>query len=83
MPRPIPTISVGACVVHDFSTVDGSQDIVKRADEALYAAKEAGRNCAFKAELHPRFDPAPVLVRDRFTNDPRYAASPELVKSGR
>ena len=83
VPRPIPTVSVGACVVHDFSMVSGGHEIVKRADETLYAAKEAGRNCAFKMELHPRFDPTPVVVNDKYTNDPRYVPSPELVAAGR
>jgi diguanylate cyclase (GGDEF)-like protein len=36
------TISIGVAVVHPG---DGADDIVKRADKALYEAKAAGRNC--------------------------------------
>jgi len=36
------TISIGAAVLED--DVDSPKDLVKLADEALYGAKEAGRN---------------------------------------
>ena len=68
VPRPVPTISVGACVAHDMYAIADPSEIVRVADEALYAAKEAGRNCAFKSELNTRMSPQPALVRDRFTN---------------
>jgi len=38
------TSSVG---VAEFSTEDNANDIFRRADEAVYAAKTAGRNCSF------------------------------------
>lgn len=68
VPRPVPTISVGACVAHNLDAVVDPTDIVQVADEALYAAKELGRNCAFKIELHTQAPPKPSLVRDRYTN---------------
>ncbi|MEZ6062413.1 MAG: GGDEF domain-containing protein [Planctomycetaceae bacterium] len=48
---PIPTLSIGACVVHHFSPVDGPEEIVEHADECLYVAKRSGRDCSFTTEI--------------------------------
>ena len=37
------TVSIGITSYPELE-VDGEQDLVKRADEALYSAKESGRN---------------------------------------
>ena len=42
LPRPAPTISVGISVHKPRGTV---QEILEQADEALYRAKKAGRDC--------------------------------------
>ncbi len=48
---PIPTLSIGACVVHDFSLISGPDEIVEQADECLYVAKRSGRDCSFTTEV--------------------------------
>lgn len=68
IPRPLPTISVGAAVAHDVRLVKSSADLVGLADEALYAAKEAGRNQAYKVELGMDGNTMPQFVEDRFSN---------------
>lgn len=40
-----PTISIGAADLHDEASAD---ELARRADEALYRAKEAGRNCVVR-----------------------------------
>jgi diguanylate cyclase (GGDEF)-like protein len=69
VPRPVPTISVGACVAHNLYKIDDPVEIIQIADEALYAAKGVGRNCAFKTELHTQSSLTPSLVRDQYTNE--------------
>lgn len=80
VPRPMPTISVGAAVAHDLHVVTMSDQIVNAADECLYAAKRAGRNCAWKCELTEDTSVRPVLVKDKWSNIPVMNG---LIESGR
>lgn len=51
MPRPVPTLSIGACVMHDPSKIESPDQIIETADECLYFAKREGRNRSFSTEL--------------------------------
>ncbi|MEJ7591883.1 MAG: GGDEF domain-containing protein [Planctomycetaceae bacterium] len=51
IPRPVPTVSIGACVAHDLDQFDGPDHIIATADECLYFAKRGGRNRSFSTEL--------------------------------
>ena len=51
IPRPIPTLSIGACVVHDPNAIECPDQILVTADECLYFAKRGGRNRSFSTEL--------------------------------
>lgn len=51
IPRPVPTISIGACVAHDVEQLESPDQIIQTADECLYFAKRDGRNRAFSTEL--------------------------------
>jgi len=62
IPRPIPTVSIGAAVAHDLSLIEDPQEIVDVADRSLYAAKRHGRDCAFKTELDLGGPAQPVKV---------------------
>lgn len=68
VPKPVPTISVGASVLHDMQAGDDFSEIVERADECLYAAKRVGRNCSFKVETVGGISPDPIFVEDRYAN---------------
>lgn len=46
-----PTLSIGACVMHDPSEVTSPDTLVQTADECLYVAKRQGRNRTFAREL--------------------------------
>lgn len=63
VPQPVPTVSMGACVAHDFTDCPSSAVIIEHADECLYVAKRAGRDCAFSTEigLDPRDVPDPRM----------------------
>ena len=71
MPRPMPTVSVGAAVAHDLNAISDPSTINQAADECLYAAKEAGRNCAWKCELGSDATVQPVFVQDQFSHVPQ------------
>jgi hypothetical protein len=58
---------VGAAVAHELWNLNQTQ-IVAAADECLYAAKEAGRNCAYKIELGSDGLSTPVFVEDRYSH---------------
>lgn len=66
--KPVPTISVGASVVHDVSLLDNVTDAVEAADKCLYAAKRVGRNCAFKIETERGGKPDPMFVEDDYAD---------------
>ncbi len=51
IPRPIPTLSIGACVMHDPGEIGSPSHIIETADECLYFAKREGRNRSFSTEL--------------------------------
>lgn len=51
IPRPVPTLSIGACVMHDPGAITSPGQIIETADECLYFAKRDGRNRSFSSEL--------------------------------
>lgn len=51
IPQPAPTLSIGACVVHDMNLVSGPDEILNYADECLYFSKRGGRNRSFTTEI--------------------------------
>ena len=56
LPCAPPTLSIGACVVHSVDDMADPASIIAAADECLYHAKQAGRNCSFSTEIgepHP------------------------------
>lgn len=50
-PCPVPSVSVGACVVHDLSQIERPDQIIENVDECLYFSKRDGRNRSFAIEL--------------------------------
>ena len=51
VPYPVPTLSIGACVVHNPHEIDKPELITQTADECLYCAKREGRNRSFSREI--------------------------------
>lgn len=68
VPKPVPTISVGASVVHEVNLKDDPTEIIETADECLYAAKRVGRNCAFKVESERGRKTDPIFVEDDYAD---------------
>jgi len=46
--RPV-TVSIGICV-YPFKDIKNIDELIARADDALYAAKSGGRNCVMLAQ---------------------------------
>lgn len=67
---PVPSVSMGAAVAHSASEIQSAEHLVAAADEALYFAKKAGRNCAFKRELGLGLSGECVFVEDRYAQPP-------------
>jgi diguanylate cyclase (GGDEF)-like protein len=63
------TLSIGGATCPDDAAT--REELVRRADEALYAAKEGGRNRAVVGPVPG----APAGARDRAAGDPEKAAS--------
>jgi diguanylate cyclase (GGDEF)-like protein len=79
LPYPPPTLSIGACVVHSVEDMCDPVSIIAAADECLYRAKQAGRNCSFATEIgKPHPDAA---VNTTLTPDPMTAWE-QLRRSG-
>lgn len=56
------TISIGVAAIIQG---EGLEKLIRRSDQALYAAKNAGRNCAFYHDGHqPEASSVPVLVEN-------------------
>ncbi len=51
IPQAAPTLSMGICVAHNPEQLSSADAIVEVADECLYQAKNAGRNCSVCQEL--------------------------------
>lgn len=51
IPRPLPTVSIGACVAHDLDQIDRPEHITETAVECLCFAKRDVRNRSFSTEL--------------------------------
>jgi len=68
MPRPLPTISVGAAVIQDVRSMKDTAELIEAADQCLYVAKRCGRNCAFKIEFSPGSEPEAQFVEDAYAN---------------
>jgi len=51
VPCCMPTLSIGACVVHDLDQIECPDQIIESADECLYLAKHEGRNRSFSTEI--------------------------------
>ncbi len=51
IPCGMPTLSIGACVVHDMDQIECPNQIIESADECLYLAKHDGRNRSFSTEI--------------------------------
>lgn len=64
IPRPVPTISVGAAVVYNLSRSHDGANVVAQADRCLYTAKSNGRNCAWKCESSGTSEGVPIFVPD-------------------
>lgn len=79
--HPIPSVSVGAIVAHQSWDIQSPDQLLEAADTALYSAKEAGRNCAFKIELADSPAPEPILVEDEFSFSDQPMAN--LISGGR
>ena len=48
--------------MHEVSTSHTADQLVELADMCLYRAKENGRDCAFKVEMHCELPSTPVNV---------------------
>lgn len=51
LPRPVPTVSIDACIPHDLNQIERPNQIIENADECLCFSKREGRNRSFTNEL--------------------------------
>jgi diguanylate cyclase (GGDEF)-like protein len=71
------TVSIGAAVTHDVRSVHQADILIDAADQCLYRAKGAGRNCAFRREaLQGAIELSNILpmaasLTSRIVSDPR------------
>ncbi|MBX3444151.1 MAG: GGDEF domain-containing protein [Planctomyces sp.] len=71
------SVSIGAAVTHDARSIGEADMLIDAADQCLYRAKGAGRNCAYKREaLQGPIEASEILPISRDHGNERPAAGP-------